>query len=137
MTVDEDGIGKLHQHIQRVSDQIKDVQKGQDQLHRDHAVLRDRVDKVERDVLADRADLARHTEVADLAREHIIESILGLTGVITDLRTEFRHHAEREEVDRQSVIKQLRGTIQAIVAGVITILVAGFTLLWNTGVLAQ
>ena len=55
-----DQIGKLHQHIEHVSHQVGEVKRGQDDLHKEHMQLRERVDLLERNVSRDIDNLAAH-----------------------------------------------------------------------------
>ena len=128
-------IGKLHQHIEHVSSQVKDVKKGQDDLHREHAQLRDRVDTLERNVIKDIDNLAAHEREADLYRGHLIEGFERLSGSIEKLDGKFGEHARQEEMDRKEVIKGQRTTIKSILFAAATFFGTGFVLLWQTGVL--
>lgn len=102
-------IGKLHQHIEHVSNQVRDVQRGQDDLHKEHSALRERVDHLERTVSKDTSDLAAHINEANIYRGHLIEGFGSLQRAVENLDNRFGKHAEAEEKDRKDVIKALQG----------------------------
>ena len=131
-----DQIGKLHQHISQVSHQVGEVKKGQDDLHREHMQLRERVDLLERNVSRDIDNLAAHEREAEIYRGHLMEGLGRLTNSVDRLDKRFGVHAEAEEQDRKEVIKGQRNTIRSIVLAALTFFGTGFVLLWQTGVLA-
>jgi predicted nuclease with TOPRIM domain len=101
-------IGKLHEHIAHVSHQVRDVKEGQDALHREHVLLRERVDVLERNVSRDIDNLAAHEKEAEIHRGHLLEAFSQVTGAIKSLDTRFEKHAEAEEADRRQVISALK-----------------------------
>ena len=129
-------IGKLHQHIEHVSHQVGEVKKGQDELHREHAQLRDRVDQLERSVSRDIDHLAAHEREAELYRGHLIEGFERLSVNIEKLDNKFGEHAHQEEKDRKEVIRGQRTTIRSILLAAVTFFTTGAVLLWQTGVLS-
>jgi len=129
-------IGKLHEHISHVSHQIRDVQSGQDRLHKDHLELRERVDHLERVVSRDVQDLNSHVSEANIYRGHLLEGFGLLQKAIENLDIRFGKHAEAEEKDRKEVIKGQQTTIRSILLAAVTFVATGFVLLWQTGGLA-
>ena len=128
-----DQIGKLHQHIAQVSHQVGEVKRGQDDLHKEHMQLRERVDLLERNVSRDIDNLAAHEREAEIYRGHLLEGFAKLTGSIENLDARFGRHAEAEEKDRKDVIKGQRTTIRSILLAAATFFATGFVLLWQTG----
>lgn len=128
-------IGKLHQHIEHVSHQVRGVQEGQDRLHKEHRDLRERVDHLERVVSKDMQALESHVSEADIYRSHLLEGFRALTGSVTKLDDRFAKHAQAEEEDRKEVIKGQRTTIRSIILAAVTFFSTGAVLLWQTGVL--
>jgi len=129
-------IGKLHTHIDHVQHQIGEVKKGQDNLHREHLELRDRVDVLERNVIRDIDNLTAHEREADIRREYLMDGFERLSGTVKSLDTRFQAHADKEEEDRKDVIKGLRMTVRSVIGTGITILSTVLVLLWQTGVLS-
>jgi len=129
-------IGKLHEHISHVSHQIRDVQSGQDRLHKDHVELRERVEHLERTVSKDVADLAAHEREANIYRSHLVEGFGSLQKVVEKLDIRFAEHAAREDEDRKIVIRGQQVTIRSILLAALTFFATGGVLLWQTGVLA-
>ena len=103
-----DQIGKLHQHISQVSHQVGEVKKGQDDLHKEHMQLRERVDLLERNVSRDIDNLAAHEREANVYRSHLLEGFEKLTNSVTKLDERFERHAEMDEADRRQVIAALK-----------------------------
>jgi regulator of replication initiation timing len=128
-------IGKLHRHIEHVSHQVGEVKQGQDELHREHMQLRERVDQLERSVSKDIDNLAAHEREAELYRGHLIEGFERLSGNIEKLDSKFGEHARQEELDRKEVIRGQRTTIRSILLAALTFFSTGMVLLWQTGVL--
>ena len=126
-------IGKLHQHIEHVSHQVRDVKAGQDRLHKEHLDLRERVDLLERNVSRDIDNLAAHEREAEIYRGHLLEGFKQLTAGVASLDQRFEKHAEAEEADRKEVIKGQRTTIRSILLAAATFFATGFVLLWQTG----
>jgi chromosome segregation ATPase len=133
MTDDNNEIGKLHQHLEHISHQVRDVKEGQDRLHQDHLRLSERVDHLERAVSKDISDLAAHEREANLYRSHLIEGFADLKGSVDKLDGRFARHAEQEEVDRKEVLRGQQITIRSILLAAATIAMSGFVLLWQTG----
>lgn len=131
-----DEIGKLHEHIGHVSNQVKEVKHGQDALHREHVALRDRVDSLEHKVAADVAKLAAHEKEAEIYRGHMLEGLNRLTSVITKLDDRFDGHERIDLQERAEIIKHMRTTIRSIILAAVTFFATGAVLLWQTGVLA-
>jgi len=129
-------IGKLHAHIDHVSNQVRAVQDGQDLLHKEHTELRDRVEHLERTVSKDINDLASHEREANIYRSHLVESFGSLQKTVENLDTKFESHAAREDEDRKVVIRGQQTTIRSIILAAITFFTTGAVLLWQTGVLA-
>ena len=129
-------IGKLHQHLEHISHQVRDVKEGQNELHREHMQLRERVDLLERSVTKDIDRLAAHEKEADIYRGHLLDGFTKLTGSVEQLDRRFGRHAEAEEQDRKEVIKGQRNTIRSILFAAATFFATGFVTLWQTGVLA-
>jgi len=132
-----DQIGKLHQHIEHVSHQVGEVKRGQDDLHREHTQLRERVDQLERSVSRDIDNLAAHEREAEVYRGHLLEGFERLSGNIEKLDGRFERHASKEEEDRKEVIKGQRTTIRSILLAAVTFASTGFVVLWQTGMLSQ
>ena len=128
-----DQIGKLHQHIEHVSRQVKDVKAGQDDLHKEHTQLRERVDLLERNVSRDIDNLAAHEREAEIYRGHLMEGLGRLTDSVDHLDKRFGVHAEAEEQDRKDVIRGQQVTIRSILLAAATFAATGFVLLWQTG----
>ena len=128
-------LGKLHQHIEHVSHQVGEVKRGQDELHREHMQLRERVDLLERNVSRDIDNLAAHEREAEIYRGHLIEGFKQLNNSVVSLDSRFEKHAEAEEADRKEVIRGQRTTIRSIILAAITFASTGFVVLWQTGVL--
>ena len=128
-----DQIGKLHQHIEHVSRQIKDVKAGQDDLHKEHMQLRERVDLLERNVSRDIDNLAAHEREANVYRSHLIEGFERLSTNIEKMDRRFESHAKQDEEDRKDVIRGQRTTIRSILLAAATFFATGFVLLWQTG----
>ena len=128
-----DQIGKLHQHIEHVSRQIKDVKAGQDDLHKEHMQLRERVDLLERNVSRDIDNLAAHEREANVYRSHLIEGFERLSTNIEKMDRRFESHAKQDEEDRKDVIKGQQVTIRSIILAALTFFATGFVLLWQTG----
>ena len=128
-----DQIGKLHQHLEHISHQVRDVKEGQDKLHREHIQLRERVDVLERNVSRDIDNLAAHEREAEIYRGHLMEGLGRLTDSVDRLDTRFGVHAEAEEQDRKEVIKGQQVTIRSILLAAATFAATGFVLLWQTG----
>ena len=131
-----DQIGKLHQHIEHVSRQVKDVKAGQDDLHKEHMQLRERVDVLERNVIRDIDNLAAHEREADIYRGHLLDTLAQLTESNKRFHARLDEHALEDERDRKEVIKGQRNTIRSIILAAVTFFATGAVLLWNTGVLA-
>jgi predicted nucleic acid-binding Zn-ribbon protein len=129
-------IGKLHQHIAHVSSQVSDVKKGQDDLHKEHTQLRERVDLLERNVSRDIDNLAAHEREANLYRGHLLEGFERLNDSVEKLDTRFGKHAEAEEKDRKDVIRGQQVTIRSIMFAAVTFFGTMFVTLWQTGVLS-
>jgi chromosome segregation ATPase len=136
MTNDPNEIGKLHQHLEHISHQVGEVKRGQDDLHKEHMQLRERVDLLERSVTKDIDRLAAHEKEAEIYRGHLLDGFTKLTGSIEQLDRRFGRHAEAEEQDRKEVIKGQRNTIRSILFAAATFFATGFVTLWQTGVLA-
>ena len=128
-----DQIGKLHQHIEHVSRQIKDVKAGQDDLHKEHMQLRERVDVLERNVSRDIDNLAAHEREANVYRSHLIEGFERLSTNIEKMDRRFESHAKQDEEDRKDVIRGQQVTIRSIILAALTFFGTGFVLLWQTG----
>ena len=128
-----DQIGKLHQHIAQVSHQVGEVKRGQDDLHKEHMQLRERVDLLERNVSRDIDNLAAHEKEAEIYRGHLLEGLGRLTNSVDHLDKRFGAHAEAEEKDRKEVINGQRTTIRSILLAAATFFATGFVLLWQTG----
>ena len=126
-------IGKLHQHIEHVSHQVRDVKQGQDELHKEHLDLRERVDHLERSVSRDIDNLAAHEREAEIYRGHLLEGLGRLTSSVDRLDKRFGAHTEAEEKDRKDVIRGQRTTIRSILLAAVTFFATGFVLLWQTG----
>ena len=103
-----DQIGKLHQHIEHVSHQVRDVKEGQDEHRKELSGLRDRMDLLERTVSKDIDNLAAHEREANLYRGHLLEGFEKLTNSVTRLDERFEKHAEIDEADRRQVIAALK-----------------------------
>ena len=131
-----DQIGKLHQHIAQVSHQVGEVKRGQDDLHKEHMQLRERVDLLERNVSRDIDNLAAHEKEAEIYRGHLLEGLGRLTNSVDHLDKRFGAHAEAEEKDRKEVINGQRTTIRSILLAAATFFATGFVLLWQTGSLS-
>ena len=129
-------IGKLHQHIEHVSHQVRDVKEGQDRLHREHIQLRERVDVLERNVIRDIDNLAAHEKEAEIYRSHLLDTLAQLTESNKLFHTRLDEHAKEDERDRKEVIKGQRTTIRSILFAAATFFGTGAVLLWNTGVLS-
>lgn len=129
-------IGKLHKHLDDISHQVGDVKKGQEDLHREHTQLRERVDLLERNVSKDIDNLASHEREANLYRSHLLEGFERLSGNIENLDARFAKHAEAEEIDRKEVIKGQQVTIRSILFAAATFFGTMFVTLWQTGVLS-
>ena len=124
-------IGKLHQHIQRVSDQVKGVHEGQERLHREHIALRERVDVLEKNVSRDIDNLAAHEREAEIYRGHLLEGFNRLANTITSLDSRFLKHAEQEEQDRKEVIKGQETTIRSILLAAATFVGSAGLVIWQ------
>ena len=136
MTNDPNEIGKLHQHLEHISHQVREVKRGQDDLHKEHMQLRERVDLLERNVSRDIDNLAAHEKEAEIYRGHLLEGLGRLTNSVDHLDKRFGAHAEAEEKDRKEVIKGQRTTIKSLLFAAATFFGTGFVLLWQTGVLS-
>jgi chromosome segregation ATPase len=136
MTDDNNEIGKLHQHLEHISHQVRDVKEGQDRLHQDHLRLSERVDHLERAVSKDISDLAAHEREANLYRSHLVEGFASLKGSVDKLDERFGKHAEAEELDRKAVIQGQKITIRSLLIAAAGLAFSGFALLWQTGGLA-
>jgi regulator of replication initiation timing len=128
-----DQIGKLHQHIEHVSHQVGEVKRGQDELHKEHMQLRERVDLLERNVSRDIDNLAAHEREANVYRSHLIEGFERLSLGIERMDKRFESHAMQDEQDRKEVIKGQQTTIRSIILAALTFFATGFVLLWQTG----
>lgn len=136
MTDDHGEIGKIHQHLEHISHQVRDVKDGQDRLHKEGAHLRERLDLLERTVSKDIDNLAAHEREANLYRGHLLEGFERLNDSVDKLDARFARHAEAEEVDRKEVIKGQRVTIRSILFAAATFFGTMFVTLWQTGVLS-
>jgi uncharacterized coiled-coil DUF342 family protein len=130
-----DQIGKLHQHIDHVSHQVGEVKKGQDELHKEHMQLRERVDLLERNVSRDIDNLAAHEREAALYRSHLVDGFDLLRASVERLDLRFETKANEAEQDRKEVIRGQQVTIRSIIIAALTFAVTGFVTLWQTGVL--
>jgi len=128
-------IGKLHQHLDHISNQVRDVKHGQDQLHKEHLALRDRVDYLENRVTTDIANLDKHETEANIYRSHLIEGFDRLSEAVDRLFHRFETHDEEDKEERKKVIEGQRKMILSIVLAAITFFSTGAVLLWQTGVL--
>ena len=128
-----DQIGKLHQHIEHVSHQVGEVKRGQDELHKEHMQLRERVDLLERNVSRDIDNLAAHEREANVYRSHLLEGFERLSAGIERMDKRFESHAAQDEQDRKEVIKGQQVTIRSIILAALTFFATGFVLLWQTG----
>jgi len=136
VTDDPHEIGKLHQHLDHISNQVRDVKHGQDQLHKEHLALRDRVDHLEVRVTTDIANLDKHETEANIYRSHLIEGFDRLSESVERLFHRFETHDEEDKEERKKVIEGQRKMLLSIVLAAITFFGTGFVLLWQTGVLA-
>ena len=124
-------IGKLHQHIQQVSNQVGKVHEGQERLHREHMALRERVDVLEKNVSRDIDNLAAHEREAEIYRGHLLEGFNRLADTITGLDSRFAKHAELEEQDRKEVIRGQATTIRSILLAAATFAGSAALVIWQ------
>jgi len=130
-----DQISHLHRHLDKLSTQIDHVQCGQAELHRDHLSLAERVDGLERAVEEDRHNLNHHIETADIMRQALIDTMMRIESALLSHIKRFDKHDQQEQSDRREVNRSLRNTMISLVGLIATLLLGGFTLLWQTGVL--
>jgi len=135
MTDDPQEIGKLHQHLDHISNQVRDVKHGQDQLHKEHLALRDRVDHLEVRVTNDIANLDKHEAEATIYRSHLMEGFDRLSDLVDRLYHRFEQHDEEDREERKKVIDGQRKTILSIILAALTFFSTGAVLMWQTGVL--
>jgi len=135
VTDDHAEIGKLHQHLDHISNQVRDVKHGQDQLHKEHLALRDRVDHLETRVTTDIANLDKHEAEATIYRSHLMEGFDRLSDLVDRLYKRFEQHDEEDREERKKVIDGQRKTIMSIILAALTFFSTGAVLLWQTGVL--
>jgi HK97 family phage prohead protease len=129
-------IGKLHEHIGHVSNQVRDVKEGQDRLHKDHIELRGRVDSLERALMKDVSDLGAHVNEANIYRAHLVDAFNGMQKAVESLGTRIDARAKIDEEDKKEIIKGQQTTIRSIILSAVTFAMTGFVLLWQTGALS-
>jgi hypothetical protein len=105
-------------------------------LHQRFDAFESRIERIETRVIglekglaADVAHLEKHESEATIKGEAMLDKLNTLIAAFTK-------HAEAEEKDRKDVINGLKNTIRSVLLAAATILLTGFGMLWQTGVLA-